>query len=178
MRRVLAEFVPPKKLPNVVWRILGVALALSAAALWLTTRQLAAAEQELERQRDSLRATRDRLAQEQQLSLSGTQATRPFETSAREWEAERRAPLADAMRVIERVKIPDVIVRSLEMSGQPQTVRLGIRAGAHEAAVQFARALNDGTMPMQAGVLHWRLVRSDALPDGGGVQALLEASRQ
>ena len=176
MRRVLAEFAPARRLPKAVWWTVGAAALLAAGFAWHAGDELQRAEHELRRAQEAIREARERLLSDSEAAASIAQAQQTFDASAKAWEAERRMPLADALRLLERVQMDGLVVRSLDMSTQTGVFRLGVEAPSHEAVVRFGKALNDGVVVQPSGALRWRLVQSDARAGGGAVQAWFEGA--
>ncbi len=176
MRRVLAEFAPARRLPKAVWWTVGAAALLGAGFAWHAGDELQRAEHELRMAQEAMRQARERLSSDSEAAASIAQAPQPFDASAKAWEAERRMPLADALRLLERVQMDGLVVRSLDMSTQTGVFRLGVEASNHEAVVRFGQALNDGVVGQPSGALRWRLVRSDARAESGAVQAWFEGA--
>jgi anion-transporting ArsA/GET3 family ATPase len=174
MRRLLAEFVPARRLPKSVWWALGVTLLLSAGLLWRAGEELELAELQLRREQESILSSKERLTDQLQASANSQQIPQPFDASANAWEAERRMPLADTLRLLERVMEDGVAVRSLEMNSQSTLLRLTVDATSHDAVVRFGQALNDNVDHQLSDALRWHLVHSDARTSGQAVQALFE----
>jgi hypothetical protein len=171
MRRVLAEFAPGRRLPNAIWWALAATLLFSVGCLWWATQKLERAELELRHVQEAIRSRKERASNEMQATLAIALSPQPFDASARAWDAERRAPLADTLRLLERVQVDGAAVRSLELDAQQAKFRLVIDATSHETVVRFERALNEGIENETAPALRWRLVRSEAQVGTAGVHA-------
>lgn len=174
MRRVWADFAPERKLPKPVWVALSALLLLMVALAVFSASKLQQAERELEKVRASLRLSKEGLASDADAMARASLVRPPFDASALAWEAERRAPLGDALRALERTQIDGVVVRSLEINASQGLVRLGVDAPSHEVLVLFEQALNEGTPPKEPGVLQWRLMLSVAATQGSSVRGTLE----
>jgi hypothetical protein len=171
MRRVLAEFAPARRLPSAVWWSLSAALLLSVGSFWWVSQKLVRAELELMRAQEAIRSSKERLSNEMHATFASARAPQTFDASAKVWDAERRAPLAEALRLLERVQVDGAVVRSLELDAQRTQFRLIIEATNHETVVRFGRALNEGVEIETAGALWWRLVQSEAPVGAAGVRA-------
>ena len=174
MRRVLAEFAPARRLPSAVWWALTAALLLSVGGFWWASQKLVRAELELMRAQEAIRSSKERLSNEMHATFASARAPQPFDASAKVWDAERRAPLAEALRLLERVQVDGAVVRSLELDAQQARFRLVIEATNHETVLRFGRALNEGVQVEAAGALRWRLVQSEAPEGAAGVRAGFE----
>jgi hypothetical protein len=174
MLRIEADFAPPFQLPKPVLWLLSVGVVASAALWGAAYAQRASAEAELKRVEAAISQAKERANGLAEAHEQARWIAIPFEASARAWTIERRAPLAAAMRVLERVEVTGVVLRSFEFNAQQSLFRVTVVAPGHESVVRFIQALNEGVPATEPGVLLWRMVQSVAESDSSRVLGVIE----
>jgi hypothetical protein len=171
MRPVHADFRPVSRPGRVAWACVLLAGVLAAAALAHAVRAYTSAQALLRAQAEQASAHAAAL----QLPAASAPYTPPrYEASARQALAQRELPWPQALRELESVDTPGVVLRTFQADAETRVLRAEIVATSHAVLLEHVRQL-EAASSAEPGSWVWRLESTAADGAGGAVSGWVSA---